>query len=158
LRIDRLGGPGCFAHRQVRRITWSRRWSAIGALHPDRTVDEGGRLSYRIDNVGKIPDDIQRWADDGAVVCSIVNAPQNHEVIYMWAELRSEGVPHIGEVGLHYEANSLGTSEGKRVFSRLIRDTAARHLSGNDTDQLSNALAEKIFNSMKTSPRLQEYS
>lgn len=114
--------------------------------------------SYRIDSLERMKDDIQRWVEDGGIVCSIVNTSQNNEIIYMWAELRSERNRHVGQVGLHYEANALQTSTGRQVFSHLIQETAARHLSLTDSDQLSNVLAETILSSVKTSPRLQAYT
>jgi hypothetical protein len=101
--------------------------------------------SYRIDNVGRIADDIQPWANDGAVACSISEDPQAHDLVYMWAELKpSNGLTHPGEVGLQYDAKLLEHSYGKRVFSQLLVHTARRRFSAGEIELLCNVLAETV--------------
>jgi hypothetical protein len=101
--------------------------------------------SYRVDDVGRIADDIQRWANDGAVACSIGEAPQNRELVYMWAELKeSDAEIHPGEVGLQYAANALETNEGKLVFSILLHKTALRKFSEDEIELVYVMLRENV--------------
>jgi len=101
--------------------------------------------SYRRESVSQLADDIQKWTDDGAVGCSITDAPHNHELVYMWAELRPGGSPsHTGEVGLQYETGALRTERGKRVFERLLQYTMPRQFSGDELDQLYDFVAKRV--------------
>jgi len=100
--------------------------------------------SYGIESVSQIADDIQKWTGDGAVACSISDDPQ-HELVYMWAELRPAGnQTHTGEVGLQYETRALGTERGKRVFERLLQYTMPRDFSGDELDQLYDFVTKKV--------------
>jgi len=109
-------------------------------------------MSYRIDNVGRIADDIKKCSNDAAIACSIEQAPRNIEqaprnrkFVYMWAELKaSDAQTRHGEVGLQYAGNLLETAEGKLVFSTLLRDTAVRNMSNDEVEEVYEKLKDNV--------------
>lgn len=104
-------------------------------------------VSYRVQDVGQIANDIQKWANDGAVACSIVEGPQHSERVYMWAELNEQGAQkHIGEVGLHFHGAGAGldTKNGRYLFHNLLTNTTLRQLSEEEIGTLFHVLDEKI--------------
>lgn len=111
----------------------------------DEAPEEG--QSYRFENVEQIVHDIQEWANDGAVGCSISDAQQKQrELVYMWAELKGQDDQrHPGEVGLKYAAKTISTDEGKLVFSRLLQDTAYYHITTDQIDQVYTILRNHIL-------------
>jgi hypothetical protein len=102
--------------------------------------------AYRIENVGRIAEDIQGWASDAAVGCSIADAPQDRELVYMWAELKApDEKTHPGEVGLKYGAKVLDTIEGKLVFSRLLEGTALRSFTKGQIEQVYTMVRNNVL-------------
>jgi hypothetical protein len=101
---------------------------------------------YRLKDVGGISDYIKEWASDGAVGCSIGEAPQSPDLVYMWAELKGlDEQTHPGEVGLKCGANTLDTNEGKLEFSSLFKGTALRSFTKDEIEQVYGILRDNVL-------------
>jgi hypothetical protein len=104
--------------------------------------------SYRIETVGRIEDDIQKWANDGSVACTITgimgDASPRRDLVYMWAELKGSVETHPGEVGLQYATTALAAPFGRFVFSKLLENTAIRRFSKDEVNLLCDALAKRV--------------
>jgi hypothetical protein len=110
----------------------------------DEAPEEG--TSYHIESIGRIAEDIQKWAGDGAVGCSIAEPRPNREVVYMWAELNSpDAGRHHGEVGLRYATKALETEDLKPVFLSLLRYTAIHDMSKEEVEGVYSRLRTNVL-------------
>ncbi|HEY1794904.1 MAG TPA: hypothetical protein VGG57_02170 [Stellaceae bacterium] len=106
----------------------------------------GEARSYQTDSIGRIASDIAKWADDGAVACSIgPRAQHEREVVYLWTELKTPNADHSGEVGLQYAGlQALATGRGRQGFAFLHAHTAVKPLADDGVEQLCELLLKAV--------------